>query len=135
VGVLSGRGEFLAAARRGVDPIVERIYPGGYLPGRFYADWEPAVLSSCLTGSAQIAIVCYRLFELTGADDYRRAADSLVDYLKGLQDREAADPALAGAVPGSFPLFGQYMRAGYPNWATKYFIDALMLQERTGAAA
>ena len=135
VGVLSGRGEFLAAARRGVDPIVERIYPGGYLPGRFYADWEPAVLSSCLTGSAQIAMVCYRLFELTGADDYRRAADSLVDYLKGLQDRDAADPALAGAIPGSFPLFGEYMRAGYPNWATKYFIDALMLQERTGAAA
>ena len=67
VGVLSGRGEFLAAARRGVDPIVERIHPGGYLPGRFYAELEPAVLSSCLTGSAQIAIVCYRLFELTGA--------------------------------------------------------------------
>jgi len=22
------------------------------------------------------------------------------------------------------------MRAGYPNWATKYFVDALMLQDR-----
>jgi len=33
-----------------------------------------------------------------------------------------------GAVAGSFPLFGGYMRAGYPNWATKYFLDALLLQ-------
>jgi hypothetical protein len=30
----------------------------------------------------------------------------------------------------SGPLFGEYMRAGYPNWATKYFLDALLLQER-----
>jgi len=25
---------------------------------------------------------------------------------------------------------GSYMRAGYPNWATKYFLDALLLQQR-----
>jgi len=29
-------------------------------------------------------------------------------------------------------VFGEYMRAGYPNWATKYLLDALMLQERLG---
>lgn len=28
---------------------------------------------------------------------------------------------------GSFSLFGGYMRVGYPNWATKYFVDALLL--------
>jgi hypothetical protein len=48
--------------------------------------------------------------------------------LKSLQVVDTADPALDGAIPGSFPLFGEYMRAGYPNWATKYFIDALLLR-------
>lgn len=37
-------------------------------------------------------------------------------------------PALVGALAGSFALTGEYMRSGYPNWATKYFLDALLLQ-------
>jgi len=35
-----------------------------------------------------------------------------------------------GAIGGSYPLLGSYMTAGYPNWATKYFLDGLLLQER-----
>ena len=55
-------------------------------------------------------------------------ADRLVDYLKGLQVLDSACAEVNGALAGSFPLFGGYMRAGYPNWATKYLLDALMLQ-------
>lgn len=128
VGVLAGRQDFIAATQRTVDAILPRISIAGYLPGRFYADWEPAALSSCLTGSAQIAIVCYRLSEATGNPRYADSADRLVDYLKGLQLLKSADPSGIGAVAGSFPIFGAYMRAGYPNWATKYYLDALLLQ-------
>ena len=56
-----------------------------------------------------------------------RAADALVGALKALQTLESPNPALNGAIAGSFPLFGGYMRAGYPNWATKYFVDTLLL--------
>lgn len=128
VGVLAGREDFIAAVRRGVDPILRQIKPNGYLPGRFYADWTPASLSSCLTGSAQIAIVCYRLAEITGEDSYTASAHRLVDFLKSLQLTQSDNPALVGALAGSFPLTGEYMRSGYPNWATKYLLDALMLQ-------
>ncbi len=130
VGAAAQRPDFVAAARRGVDPLVARLAPRGLLAGRYYADWEPAALSSCLTGNAQIAIVCYRLYELTGATEYKRTGDALVGALKVLQMLESPNPALNGAIAGSFPLFGGYMRAGYPNWATKYFIDALLLQYR-----
>jgi len=130
VGVAAQRPDFVAAARKGVDPLVARIDRCGLLAGRFDADWEPAIGSSCLTGNAQIAIVCYRLFELTGAAEYKRAADALVGALKALQALESPNPALNGAIAGSFPLFGGYMRAGYPNWAAKYFLDALLLQHR-----
>jgi len=128
VGILAGRQDFVDAVRRSLDAILPRIRPNGFLPGRFYADWEPAGFWSCLTGSAQIAIVCYRLAEHAGERRYRDAADRLVDYLKALQLRQSDDASAVGAIAGSFPLFGAYMRAGYPNWATKYFLDAAMLQ-------
>ena len=80
--------------------------------------------------SAQIAIVCYRLYDCTGVGDYRRAGDLLLNFLKALQVLDSENPALNGAIAGSFPIFGDYMRGGYPNWATKYFLDALLLQER-----
>lgn len=130
VGVLAQRSDFVAAARIGVDPLVARVDRHGLLAGRYYADWEPGALSSCLTGNAQIAIVCYRLSELTGESKYSKAANTLVDALKALQETASPNAALNGAIPGSFPLFGGYMRAGYPNWATKYFVDALLLQYR-----
>ena len=130
VGVLAGRADFLVAVRRAVDQILPHISVSGYLPGLFYSDWEPAQFSSCLTGSAQISIVLFRLFEQTGAERYSQAGNRLVNYLKALQSVDSALPDINGALAGSFPLFGQYMRAGYPNWATKYLLDALMLQDR-----
>ena len=130
VGILAGRADFVDAVRRTTDAILPRISGNGYLPGRFYADWEPAGFSSCLTGSAQIAIVCYRLFEQTAEPKYRTQADKLVNYLKALQVSQSDDAGVVGAIAGSYPMFGGYMRAGYPNWATKYFLDALLLQHR-----
>jgi hypothetical protein len=129
VGLLSGRDNFVAAVKSGIDPILKKIQLDGYLPGRFYADWEPATFSSCLTGSAQIAIVCYRLAQNTGIRHYKEKADQLVNYLKGLQVLDSENPALNGAIGGSFPLMGEYMCSGYPNWATKYFLDALLMQD------
>ncbi|WP_143071222.1 hypothetical protein [Nitrosomonas cryotolerans] len=130
VGVAAERLDIVTATRLSVDALITRINQQGLLAGRFYADWEPAAFSSCLTGNAQIAIVCYRLFELTGEIKYKQAANRLVDALKVLQVVDSTNLALNGAIAGSFPIFGGYMRAGYPNWATKYFVDALLLQHQ-----
>lgn len=130
VGVLAKREDFIAAVRRCVDEIIPRASNDGYLPGVFYSDWEPAGFSSCLTGAAQIAVVCYRLSEETRRDSYRLAADRLLNFLKPLQVLDSPISAINGAIPGSFPMLGEYMRAGYPNWATKYYLDALLLQDR-----
>ena len=55
VGVLANRGDFVEAVKKGTDPILQRLLTNGFLYGRFYPDWEPAVFWSCVTGSAQIA--------------------------------------------------------------------------------
>jgi uncharacterized protein YyaL (SSP411 family) len=132
LGVLSGREDLITSVERGVSPIIQNISPKGFLAGRFDAKWKPRVRYSCLTGSAQIAIVLYRLSDLTGNKHYFDAANRLVDYLKALQRHDSRDINLNGAIPGSFPLFGSYQTAGYPNWATKFFLDAVMLQEESG---
>lgn len=129
VAVLSGREDFVEAVVRGTDPILARMSRKGFLHGRFYADWEPACFSSCLTGSAQLAVICYRLYQVTGSPAYRAGANRILNYLKPLQAMDSGEPAIDGALGGSFPLFGSYMSGGYPNWATKYLLDALMLQD------
>lgn len=130
IGILARREDLVGAARHGVAPLLRQITPNGFLAGCFFSDWEPAAFSSCLTGNAQLAVVCYRLYAETGETEYRRAADRLTDYLKAHQVLTASDPSLIGAIGGSFPLLGSYMTAGYPNWATKYFLDSLLLQDR-----
>jgi hypothetical protein len=130
VGTLSGHGEFLRHVTRTVDSLLGNLRSDGFLPGRFFEDWHPASLSSCLTGSAQLAIVCFRLFQETDNAVYRAAGDRLLNLLKGLQTLDSAMPGVNGALPGSFPVLGAYMYLGYPNWATKYLLDALMLQDQ-----
>jgi uncharacterized protein YyaL (SSP411 family) len=132
IGVLAKRPDLIDAARKGAEPLVARLSPTGRLRGRYRADWSPAVRSTCLTGSAQIAIVLYRLTDELGEQRYAAAADRIVDWLKATQVLDSADPGVNGAMAGSLPIFGEYMTGGYPNWATKYFLDALMLQESHG---
>jgi uncharacterized protein YyaL (SSP411 family) len=130
VGLLAGREDFIASAERGTNPLLQRISDLGFLHGSFFADWTPASRYACLTGNAQLAIICYRLYDKTGDAKYKTASDLLVNYLKALQVLESDNPGINGALPGSFPILGSYMTAGYPNWATKYFLDALLLQDR-----
>lgn len=56
------------------------------------------------------------------------------DAFEGFQGKPtdviAVLQGVVGAIAGSFSLFGEDMRAGYPNWATKYLLDALLLQHR-----
>ena len=40
------------------------------------------------------------------------------------------NPGINGGIPGSFPIWGKYITNTIPNWAAKYFIDALMAKQR-----
>lgn len=131
VGVAAEREDFVEASEHCLQGILPNIEENGYLAGRFDSDWHPAVRWVCATGSAQIAIVAYRLAQLRGNQDYRAAADKLVNFLKAIQRIDTGVEGIDGAMAGSYPIMGNYMTAGYPNWATKYFLDALMLQAQS----
>jgi hypothetical protein len=124
-----GDAALLAAARRTADGLLSALQPNGFLPGRLFADWSPAVRWCCLTGSVQIAICWLMLFEQTGDERYRKAAQAANSYVRSTV-LVTGDPAVRGGVGGSFPIFGAYGQYSYLNWAAKFCIDSQMLEQR-----
>jgi hypothetical protein len=128
VGLLAAREDFVSAAERGLSNVLHRSRPDGFLAGRFDAQWNPAANFVCLTGSCQLALVAYRFAEVFGKRDLLASADRILSFVKATQRLDGEDPNMIGAIAGSYPLLGSYMSGGFPNWATKYFIDALLLR-------
>jgi hypothetical protein len=67
------------------------------------------------------------LYRETGNPRFREAALAANRYVRGTV-RLDGPPETRGAVKGSFPVSGGYVRFQYPNWACKFFIDAISLE-------
>ena len=79
-----------------------------------------------------MALIWLKLYTQNGEPKYRDAARSSVDFVLRHHDIHASDPAVRGAVKGSRPVWGRYAPLSYPNWATKFLVDALLsLREHT----
>ena len=97
------------------------------MPGRFDKDWKKAANYSCLTGNAQLGIIFFRLFEIYNDKRYVNAALKLADFLAYTQKLNGVGKYRDGGITGSYPVWGMYCPLKYPSWATKYYIDLLML--------
>jgi len=129
----SGESRYLEGARRALDPIAA-LYREGRLGGRLDSTWRRTTSWRCVTGDAQIAVVLRRLERHCPGNGYAETAQRLIAEVAGVQRAlsggtglDDAGPA-TGGVPGSFPIWGQYMRFALPNWAAKFYLDALLLQ-------
>jgi hypothetical protein len=120
----------IAAAARAAERIALAVAPDGRLPGRFAAEWRPAASWSCLTGQAQMANIWLRLFAITRERRWLEPVDPVVRFLKSTQNRASRDPGVRGGIKGSFPLGAEYGSYQTLNWATKFFIDLLIRDER-----
>ena len=101
----------------------------GFIPGRIGPDFKGTVNWCCLTGTAQTAIVWGRLYQLTGNSRYRDAMHRANVYLMRRHDISNEDPRLRGGVPGAWPVWGDYGRLMVLNWATNFFVEALLLEK------
>jgi rhamnogalacturonyl hydrolase YesR len=133
VGDQFGEERYIAAARKVADAMIAAMPADGRLPGRFDADWRPTVRWSCLTGVAQVGIALGRLYQITGEDACRQALRRGNAFLKRTQ-RLGGDPDQRGGIKGSHPIDGGYHPWQYPNWAAKFFADALMKEDEVFAA-
>lgn len=119
--------EFLAAARKTADALLGIIDLDGRIPGQLDHDWNGTVDWTCLTGNVQIACCWFLLFAITGASDYRQAAMRANRYVrKTVHLFGSAD--VVGGVRGAFPVDGDYGRYEYLNWATKFCVNAQLME-------
>jgi hypothetical protein len=129
----TGDPRYLRASRLTADGLLGAVRGDGSLPGRLRPDWSSAAEWACLTGIAQISICWSLLYRETGEERYRNAALAANRYLRRTIGFDLP-PEMAGAVKGSFPADGNYCKYEYPNWAAKFFVDALMLESGLGKA-
>ena len=129
-GILSGHKDFIAAARKASDVVLEIFQTDGWLQASYDSTWKSRDRYSCVTGNAQMSIVWLRLFELTNEERYAQAALEMNATIKTIQDTRSRHPGIKGGIKGSDPIYGGYMPMCYLNWATKFFADALILETR-----
>lgn len=126
---ISGRDSYLTAVRRTADRIVSIYGAKRYLVSEIGENWDFRSSHLCLTGYAQLAIVFFKLYGLDGDKRYLNAGLNLLDDVAATQDVTARASPHYGGIKGSLPIYGRYAPLQYPNWATKFFIDALLAKQ------
>jgi hypothetical protein len=127
--------QYIQAATRTADALLMKQRKDGALHGKYDQNWQPTVGWTCLSGNAQTAIIWLKLHMLSGNKTYFEAARKANVFLKKTQNLRAKDPGVRGGIKGSHPFYGRYMPYRYPNWAAKFFLDALMLEEKASVVS
>ena len=100
----------------------------GWLAGVYADNWVPKAHYCCLTGLAQMSIIWQRLIDTQGIDELKLPVVRGLDFIKSNHHVTAKYAYQRGAIAGSAPIWGRYSMFEYPNWAAKFFADALMLK-------
>ena len=127
-GLLLESERLVSAASRAALALAERQRADGWLAGVYDDGWMPNASYCCLTGLAQMTVIWGRLAQHRGTsvllEPIRRALTYVKKNHKMIGDGSPQD----GGIAGSVPIWGRYSMFEFPNWAAKFFADALMMQ-------
>ena len=123
---LSNDKNLLVSVQECMDAILIAKSKSGKTAGTYDENWQGDYSFTCVTGLFQLAIICFRLFEITNNEKWKKEG---IDFIKeGNKAIPNIDPLTDSyAISGSLPLTGKYMRFKYPNWAAKFYLDAALL--------
>lgn len=126
LGIRLGREDAVSAAAAAATRVAGVVRRDGFLPGMLDAGWRAGSTWQCLTGNSQMALVWQRLEAIGHPGGDREAARTVLDAVLAAQSLTAGDDGIRGAIAGSDPPWGAYLRFVFPNWAAKFTIDALL---------
>ena len=127
IGELLNEGQYLDAARNGLDGVLLQMNDQGYIPGRLNSKWQGTVEWSCLTGIAQIGVTAMKVYKRIGDEKYLKAVRKMKEFLKICQNNiDENYGGGKGALWGSWPISGDYGKYEALSWAAKYFADLLL---------
>jgi hypothetical protein len=124
-----------AAARRCSEAVLPLMHASGFIPGQIDPNGQAVARYSCLTGQCQLAIVWAKQHQRGGEAHLQEAARRSLRFVMAHHRITDGHPGVRGAVAGSFPVYGRYAPMSYPNWATKFFVDAALMQRTWGPLA
>lgn len=127
---LSGEKQYLQMAQDLGEKFLRLFEIKKYLAGAYYEDYTEIKWYRCLTGEAQMSIIWLKLFDITDDVRYLNGASKLLDQMAGAQTIRNGLLVKKGGFTGSKPIWGRYIAFRQPNWAAKFFIDALILEEK-----
>lgn len=119
--------KYVETAINWANTIMEEFEINGKLPGSYFDNSKKVYSFECLTGYSQLAIIWLRIFEKTEDQRYINSAIKAIDRVSKFIPKRTL-LLKKGGVPGSHPFWGRYMIFRQPNWATKFFIDAILLE-------
>jgi hypothetical protein len=126
LGALLGEERFWRGVRTTLNAIRPLLRSDGFLAGRWTSDWRPAADWCCLTGSCQLACVCFRMHPHYPAERFDQLGERLLRFVASTQQLDHPNPALRGSIHGSQPFNGDYGQYCNLNWAAKFFVDAVL---------
>ena len=100
------------------------------LAGAYFDDGARVEHYRCLTGEAQIAIIWLLIAHHENDERFLNAASKIIDGLCKAQTKTTM-LFLKGGLTGSKPFYGRYIALRQPNWAAKFFMDALFLENES----
>jgi rhamnogalacturonyl hydrolase YesR len=129
-GILLKEPQYIDPAINVAELLREKFECKNMLAGDFDKEWVGTRGYSCLTGNAQLSIVLMIVYGLKRDKKHLDTARKINYYLKSTQLLHSNNAGIRGGVKGSDPVWGKYMSYTFPNWAVKFFVDALLKEEK-----
>ncbi len=125
-GLLLNNETYIASAVKAANALASLQKADGSLAGTYDQNWQTHAYYVCLTGLAQTSIIWSRLTQAKQVA-LQPNIDKALSFLKQKQRITNDSSVYDGAIAGSFPIWGRYSMFEYPNWAAKFFADALII--------
>jgi len=128
-GILLNEKTYIDAAVNSATQLLKAQLKDGSLPGEVNQQFSDCWYR-CLTGISQTVIIWSRLSEIGDqSQDWHTASEKALNYLEKSQSNIPLK-GFKGGFSGSRPIIGPYMRFRYPNWAIKFYLDAVIAFEK-----
>lgn len=129
-GLLLKEQRYIDASVRNADAVLAHLAENGFLPSKITVRGSAAASSCCLTGNCQFALVWARIFSTNPHPKYRDAISKAMAFVMSTQDIRTENLNIRGGIKGSHPIWGIYSPLAFPNWATKFFVDAVWMHRQ-----
>jgi len=126
-GLILKESKYIESARKFANGLLGLVKESGFLSGSISKNWKSVSNSSYLSANAQFSILLCKLYKITKEKKYIIASVNLINYLKKKQNLKSKNSGVLGGIPGSAPINGKYEPNKILPWATKFYIDSLLM--------